>query len=288
MDPYRVLGISRSADMDTIKKAYKKLAKQLHPDRNPDPAAAERFKQVNDAFAILKDPEKKRQFDRWGRVGSSPFSGRPGSSRTTGSHGFDVEDMLSSMFGFQAGRQPRRSTGRDVKTSVVIPPLIAFTGGEIRVQLPRVTDGKSSIQLKIPAGVTDGQVLRVRGMGGPAPGGGPAGNLNVTLNIGDHALLKRDNKDLIMDVPLTVGEAIRGTMIDIPTPTGKVSVKVPPGVQSGMKLRIKGRGVQTKDAGDLYLVLRPTPPDEVTHEMQSAIDELEKGYTKNPRTKLSL
>jgi len=296
MNPYSVLGVSRTADDATIKKAYKNLAKKYHPDRNDSADAQERFKEVNEAFDVLKDPKKRKMYDTFGTVKGPPPGGFPGQGGFGGSgfrvdaDGVDIEDLLSSMFGMGGQRGGfRQRPGRDQHTTMQLDPMLAITGGETTVIVPRPNGERETLRVKVPAGVEDGKSLRLRGKGQPPPGGGPAGDLHIKLKIPEHPKLRRRGKDLELDVPITIGEAMRGAAIQVPTPTGEVSVKVPPGASSGTKLRLRGRGVQSrKQPGDLYLVLRPTPPSSDDEEVLAAVEVLEQAYTQDVRGDLRL
>ncbi len=301
-DPYAVLGVPRDADSDAIRKAYKDLAKKYHPDRNQDDeSAADRFKDVNAAYDILKDPEKKDLYDEFGEISLKPgfdaararayknaggFSGGfPGAGGAGGS--VNLDDLLGSLFGqgggggfgggfggpagggFGGGHAGARK-GRDVAADLVVDLGQVLRGERIDVayqapvHFPDGSVGRQTerVKVKVPASVEDGGTIRLRGKGGPGRGGGPAGDLLLTIRYGEHPFLRREGRDLFMDVPLTVREALEGARIEVPTPGGPVRVKVPAGTQTGRKLRLKGKGIPAQDGdGDLYLVLRPTPPD---------------------------
>ncbi|MFK7927184.1 MAG: DnaJ C-terminal domain-containing protein [Myxococcota bacterium] len=305
LNPYTVLGVRKSDDEATLKKAYKRLARKYHPDVSKEPDADRKFKEVNEAWDILKDPQKRKMFDTFGRTDGPPpgrggggFGGRGGfqgggfGGFGGGAGGVDVEDLLSSMFGAgtTGGGFNRQSRGRDQKTTMKLDFMLSVLGGETTVVVGRPGGGRESIKVRIPAGVDSGKSLRLRGKGLPPPGGGPAGDLQIDLEVASHPFLRRQGTDLHMDVPITVGEAINGAKIVVPTPTGDVNVKVPPGTATGTKLRLRGRGVQTKTKpGDLYLVLRPTLPSELTDEAQhEAVQTLEAAYTTPVREGLKL
>src|SRR5262245_31721878 len=252
-DYYDVLGVKREASDDEIKKAYRKLARELHPDRNPgDKKAESRFKEVQEAYDVLSDKTKKSQYDRFGFAG--PDGGFPGGGGGGGGGptfhwgaggggfpgGFQVdpeqaEEFLSQIFGGgmggfpgSGGRRPRgRQPAAPVTTEVAIPFLIAALGGAVSLRV----DGKQ-IEVKVPAGVQEGQALRVQGQG---PGGG---DLLLKLHIEPHPYFQREGNNIILEVPLSLSEAVLGAKVDVPTLDGaRLSVKVPPGTSSGARLR---------------------------------------------------
>jgi DnaJ-class molecular chaperone len=300
-DPYTVLGVERGADADAIRKAYRKLARKYHPDVNKDPAAAEKFKEVNAANEILSDPEKRKNYDEFGDVSTRPGfdadrarafrggRGAPGGGVQwdfggggNGGVDVDMEDLLGSMFGgggMGFDRRPRK--GQDQQIAVSIDLLTAIRGGERHLTLQRPDGTTDSIRVPIPAGAKDGGKVRLKGQGGASRTGGPPGDLLVLLEVLPHPLLRRDGDDLEMDLPVTVLEAIQGASLTVPTPTGDVRVTVPAGVGSGRRMRLKGRGVQRKGRpGDLYLVVRPVVPvasDEETIEAAKVIEEAYEG-----------
>jgi len=296
-DPYSVLGVSRSADQAEIRKSFKQLARKWHPDINKSPGAEERFKEVNAAYDILGDETKRKNFDRFGeastRAGFDPNAARGFGGGGGGFGGFDfggnvdVDDLLGSLFGARAGGRPRR--GPDQTLDLTISFLDAVTGVRRPMSLRR-PDGKvEHLEVPIPAGAKDGGRVRLKGQGLPPRGGGPCGDLVVTLHVQPHGLLRRTGDDLEMDVPVTFKEAMLGATITVPTPTGDVKVKVPAGVRSGTRLRVKGRGVQRRsNPGHLYLVLRPEVPDQPSEELEALADKLDALYTAPVRDGLSL
>lgn len=305
LNPYTVLGVSRTDDETTIKKAYKKLARKYHPDVTKEQDADRKFKEVNAAWDILKDPNKRKMYDTYGSAdgprrggfgGQGGFSGRGGfSGGGFGGFGDDggvnMEDLLSSMFGAGAtGGGPRRQAkGRDQRTTLNLDFMLAVTGGETTIVVPRGGGQRESIKVRIPAGVETGKSLRLRGKGLPPPQGGPTGDLHIELKVDRHPRLRRNGSNLEMDLPITIGEAVNGAAIVVPTPTGEVKVKIPAGAAAGAKLRLRGRGVQDKKRpGDLFLILRPTLPLIDTDEQQAAVDLLETAYTESIRADLKL
>lgn len=316
-DPYSVLGVNRNADQDTIKKAYKKLARKYHPDRNRTPGADEKFKEANAAHDVLGDPEKRKLYDQFGeaslRPGFDPRHARSYGNATSnpfrggspgGGGGFDwsfgggseMEDLLDQMFGMGgvAGKRPggRRyqRPGQDQKVELKISFLRSVLGGEQIITVPRPGGHSDTLTIRIPAGVKTGGKLKLRSQGLPPPGGGPCGDLHVVLEVRPHPVLRRLNDlDLEMDVPITILEALQGGSITVPTPTGKVKVKVPAGVGNGQTLRLGGKGIQKRVAkGDLYLHLRPSVPTTASDDALAAAQTLESAYDEHPRAKLAI
>ncbi len=288
VDPYKVLGVSRSASQDEIKKAFKKLAKTYHPDLNKDSGAEEKFKEINSAYEILGDESKRKNFDRWGpastRAGFDPKAAAGGFGGGFGGGGFgggggpvDMEDLLGSLFGGGGGF--RTSRGRDMHAKLAIDPMMSFVGGESTITVQRHDGTTDRLTVKIPAGARHRQSLRLQGKGYPPPGGGPCGDMLIELQIPEHSLYKRDDDDLELEVPITILEAMKGASIEVPTPTGGVKVTVPAGTSAGAKLRLRGKGVQRRGKpGDLFLVLRPQVPSSDDPEVLAAAEKLETAY----------
>lgn len=295
-DYYEVLGVSRNASTEEITKAYKKLARQHHPDRNPgDKQAEATFKEIQNAYDILSDSTKKSQYDQYGHAGPQMGGGGPGGGFHFGGPGgvqVDPEqahEIFSKMFGGDGGgfrfedilggsAGPRRGKGRrraqpaeNIEAEAHIPFLTAAHGGSITLQV-----GDREIQVKVPAGIDDGKKLRVSGQG---PGGG---DITVKISIEPHPYYRREGKDLLLDVPISVGEAILGGKVEVPTLDGRrVDVKVRPGTSSGSKMRLPGFGIA---GGDQYLVFKIAvpkgAPDDKTKQM---IDEYAKSHKFDPR-----
>lgn len=290
-DPYLELGVSRSASADDVRKAFRKLAKQYHPDANPgDKAAEEKFKRVSGAFDIIGDEEKRKKFDRgeidaegreqspFGRGGG--FGGGPGGWSPRGSaggpDGVDLNDILGEMFGRGggAGRNPGgfggfSTKGQDVRAKIDIDLEDAIRGAKKRIAF---SDGRT-IEVSIPKGAQDGQTLRLKGQG--AAGRGGPGDALIELSIRPHAIYRREGETLIMDVPITVPDAVLGGKVEAPTPDGNVSLTVPKGSNSGQQLRLKGRGfIDAKGKrGDLVARLVVTLPDVAGPELEQFAQE---------------
>jgi DnaJ-class molecular chaperone len=298
-DPYETLGVKRDASEDEIKKAYRKLARQYHPDRNPgDKQAEARFKEVQAAYDILSDKQKRAQYDRFGFVGPEEAGAAGPRAQTfrwgAGPAGFTAEgmdaeeasEMLRRMFGgadFEdlfggVGRAgARRRAGRRapaaeaVETEVPIPFALAATGGPVTLRL----NGRE-LEVKIPAGVEEGKKLRLQGQG---PGGA---DLLVRLHIQPHPFFRREGNDLFLEVPLSLAEAVLGTKVDVPTLDGtKLTVKVPPGTSSGTRLRLRGRGIK---GGDQYCEIKIVVPPSLDERSRQLIEEFARRNPQNPRT----
>ncbi|MBL8548375.1 MAG: J domain-containing protein [Hyphomonadaceae bacterium] len=248
-DPYSALGVSRSASADEIRRAYRKLAKELHPDVRPnDPQAEERFKRVTAAFNLLSDPAQRGKFDR-GEVdadGNDKPSFRTRSYR--GSAGapnddsaFDLGDIFADLFGSGAGAQRgfSKMRGRDLRYALDIDFIEAAIGGRKRIQL----DEGRALDVAIPAGVETGRTLRLKGQGGPGVAGGPPGDALVELSVRAHPFFRREGQDIRIDLPISLTEAVEGARIQVPTVTGPVAMQIPPNSNTGMMLRLKGKGV---------------------------------------------
>jgi DnaJ-class molecular chaperone len=284
-DPYATLGIARTASQDEIRSAYRKLAKDLHPDVRPnDRVAEEKFKRATAAFNLLSEPDVKARFDRgeidaegnekpsFGyRGGAGAGRARTGGYTSTAESAFDLGDIFSDLFGSAGGARSGagaagaagagfgRMKGRDIRLQFEVDFVDAVRGGRRRVQM---ADGRM-LDVAIPAGMTDGQVLRLKGQGGPGIQGGPAGDALVELRIKPHPLFRREGDDIHIDLPITITEAIEGAKIQAPTVSGTVTLTIPEGANTGKMLRLKGKGVA--DRGDQIvrlLVMLPDVPDE--------------------------
>ena len=297
-DFYEVLGVPRSASQDEIRKAYKKLARKFHPDVKPaDPDAEKKFSEITEAYDILSDEEKRKNFDQFGHGfrggggggGGNPFQGFGGGSG--GGAAFDLDDLLGGMFG-GGGRgggrraQPRAQKGADAKADITIPFTMAVEGGDYSLNVQQGSKSER-LSIKIPAGIDDGQTIRLAGQGGPGVGGGAPGDLLVTIQIAAHPWFRRDGSNLLVDVPLTPSEAALGAKIDVPTLTeGLVVLSVPPGTSSGARLRLRGKGVRnpkTGDRGDQFVVLKIVLPKELSEEARSLYQQLSELPTTDPR-----
>jgi len=292
-DPYQELGVSRGASADEIRKAFRKLAKANHPDTNPgNKEAEERFKRVSGAFDILGDTDKRKKFDAGeidadgretarGFAGGGPWGAHPGGGFGGGGRyesqsfeGVDLGDILGEMFGGARGRGGGQGggfggfsqRGSDVRAKLEIDLEDAIRGGKKRIAF---SDGRT-IDVTIPKGAQEGQTLRLKGQGAASPGGGPSGDLHLEIRVRPHPQFTRKDNDIYAELPVTLGEAVLGGRIEVPTVDGTVSMTVPKGANTGTRLRVRGKGAPPPGGGprgDHYVALKvmlpPSPDDEL-------------------------
>lgn len=315
-DYYTVLGVPRTASAEEIQKAYRALARKYHPDMNPDDqeGAKKKFQHLQEAFDVLKDPEKRKQYDQFGpdfaqygaqarpggAYGGNPFGGgfHPGSGGFQwsssggggGDGGINLDDILgmfgggrggfgtmggmggagdmgsesASPFGSRRRRKAGPTQGESITSSVEIPFATAVRGGSVSLNYQKANGKSETVEVKIPAGIEDGKKIRLKGMGSPGTGGGPAGDLLLEVKSAPHPYFTRQGKNLYVKIPITLKEAALGGKVDVPTPEGVVSVSIPAGSTTGTKLRLKERGVKSagKEAksGDLFVEFVVTLP----------------------------
>jgi curved DNA-binding protein len=291
-DYYEALGVPRDASEEDIRRAYRKLARENHPDVSKDPGAEDRFKEISEAYEVLRDPEKRERYDRLGanwKAGQdvSDASGFEEVRFDFGQGGFgggDFSQFFEGMFGGRRGPGGRAgfdgfsTRGSDVEATVELSLEEAVSGGERRVSL---SDGRT-FTVKIPPGVRDGQIIRLAGEGGQGGGGGPAGDLRLRVRLRRHPRFKVRGSDLYVTLPLTPWEAALGATVEVPTLTKATQVKVPPGSSSGRKLRLRGEGMP---GGDLYATVSIKVPEKLTRKERELFEELAKVSKFNPRTK---
>ncbi len=283
-DPYAVLGVTRGATPDDIRQAYRKLAKELHPDARPgDLDSEERFKAVSAAFHLLSDPAKRRRFDR-GEIDGDGNNRRPG-ARPRGRNGDsgDYESAFSGFPGADARRGPFRTKGDDVRYRLEVDFVEAATGGRKRVVMG---DGKA-LDLVIPEGVRSGAVLRLRGQGKPGAGASSPGDALVEIEVQSHPTFERKGDDIVLDLPITLKEAVHGGKVKAPTLTGSVALTIPKGSNSGQTLRLRGKGVRgDKGRGDLLVRLIVMLPERHDADLQRFAADWRPATDYDPRKKL--
>jgi DnaJ-class molecular chaperone len=311
-DPYKVLGVGHDASQDQIKSAYRKLARNLHPDVNPgNKPAEERFKRVSAAYDLLSDPAKRARFDAGeidamgaerprANAWSSGGPGGAGRHQEGFAFGEDANDILSEMFrrrangrrggfgnfgfGFgEGGEEVARGADAHYLLRVTLPE--AALGTTKRVSL---ASGKT-LDVKVPPATEDGAVLRLKGQGNPGAGGALAGDALVEIRIEPHAIFKREGADIAMDLPVTLGEAALGAKVTVPTLDGRVALTVPPGSNNGTVLRLKGKGVaKGRTRGDQLVTLRVTLPDTIDAELESFLKRWSNSHPYDVRGKLGI
>lgn len=294
-DPYEILGVEKTASADEIQKAYRRLAKKLHPDLNPgNKEAEERFKEVATANGLLSDPDKRRRFDS-GEIDASGAE-RPreryyrdyaGEQAAGGAYEdpsafadlADMDDLLAQILGRQA-RQARRGRGADLHYRLAIEFLDAVNGAVQRLTLPE----GGTLDVTIPAGLQDGQTLRLRGKGAPALGEGDSGDALVEISIKPHRFFTRQGSDIHLELPVTLAEAALGARIRVPTPSGPVMLTVPKGSNTGSILRLKGKGVAGPGSpGDQLIKLKVMLPDQPEPELETFLSNWKPGERYDPR-----
>jgi curved DNA-binding protein len=303
-DYYQTLGVGRDASPADIQKAYRKLARKYHPDMNPDDKSAKgKFQEVQRAFDVLNDPSKRELYDRYGSsfesmgAGGGPqggggrtwsagqgedidfsqlFGERFGGGDPSGTFG-DIFSQFRRSGGGRRGRTQQAARGADVEAEITVPFGIAVLGGQTQISLQRPDGEVETLSVKIPSGIADGKKIRLRGKGEPSPGGAP-GDLLIVVHVAPHPWFTRKGNNLEVRLPVTLAEAALGAKVDVPTPKGTISLRIPPGSSSGKKLRIKGHGVPGRngDPGDLYAeiqIVLPSPLDEECQELIKKLDE---------------
>ncbi|MEJ2202168.1 MAG: DnaJ C-terminal domain-containing protein [Desulfuromonadaceae bacterium] len=290
-DYYAVLGLKKDAAADQIKKAYRKLALKYHPDKNPgDQKAEEKFKEITEAYAVLSDPEKKRQYDQFGDTGFHQRFSQEDIYRNFDlgnifrEFGLGGDDIFSHLFGGGGRRSPFSSTprsrvlkGQDFVMRLSIPLRQAILGGERRIDFRR--EGQvEQLQVRIPNGVESGQRLRVPGKGGISPSGGPTGDLFLEIEVESDPTFSRDGDNLYVRLHIPFSGACLGTSAEVPTLEGPRRVKVPAGIASGGKIRLAGYGVPKRDGGkgDLYATIDIEVPKQLTEKQKELLEKLKK------------
>jgi curved DNA-binding protein len=311
-DYYGVLGVPRDADADQLQQAYRRLARANHPDVNRDPAAEERFKEINEAYHVLSDPEQRRRYDRFGPdfrqippeyADAATGAGRRGGARggaggprvRVGGFGpddiggfgdVDIDGDLGDLFGGLFGGRGRAGPlgGADQEAEIELTVEEAYRGGRRQITLAG-PGGRRTLDVTIPPGVTDGQRIRITGEGGQGSGGGPAGDMYLVVRIAPDPRYRVEGRNIVVDLPVTPWEAALGARVPVSTPGGDAKVRVPPGTSSGRRLRLRGQGMPNPRGtpGDLHAVVQIMVPPHVTGRERELFEELARVSTFDPR-----
>jgi curved DNA-binding protein len=302
-DFYHLLGVGRSASQEEIQRAYRTLARRYHPDINKDPGAEERFKQIAEAYEVLSDPDKRARYDRfgadWRRVpddvdpaAAGPFGGggfrgqrvRVDTGGFDGVGGADLDDLLSGLFGGGGFRGGRAAPGGDAEAEIELSVEDAYAGGQRHITL-QTAAGPRGYDVTIPAGVTDGQRIRLAGQGSAGIGGGPRGDLYLVVRLAPHPRYRVEGRDITVDLPVAPWEAALGAGVPADTPGGPVQVNVPAGSSCGRRLRLRGRGLPNPRGrpGDLYAEVKIMTPGWLSAEERDLFERLAKASTFDPR-----
>jgi curved DNA-binding protein len=305
-DYYQTLGVPREASADDIKHAYRRLARKYHPDLNKESDAEARFKELGEAYEVLKDPEKRAAYDdvgkRWQPGAEQPPPGwdsgyefRGGDADASGGFG-EHSDFFDALFGRRGAQARHRAPPRaqDHHAKVLIDLVDAYRGAQrgILLQVPTLNAqgqmelSERTLDVAIPAGVREGQHLRLAGQGAPGFDGAPAGDLYLEIHFRPHPRYRVDGRDVYLDLPVAPWEAALGAQVDVPLPDGSVQMSIPAGSGQGRKLRLKGKGIPGKTPGDLYVVLQIVVPPPVTDAQRHAWQELAKAQPFNPRSEM--
>jgi len=306
-DYYEVLGVTRTATDDEIKVAYRKLARKYHPDVSKEPDAEDHFKEIGEAYSVLKDVEKRTAYDQVGKQAKHGQDFTPPPNWDTGfefsGSGFDDKtaadqsEFFEALFGHHArGRQSQNmnAKGRDHHAKVMIDLSDAYHGAKrsIALQMPshdaqgRIVMKERILDVTIPIGIHAGQHLRLSGQGAPGIGAGTAGDLYLEILFKPNALYRFEDKDIYMDIPITPWEAALGATVSVPTPSGSVELKIPAGSNAGKKLRLKGRGIPATTPGDLYAVIAISIPPADSEQAKEAYRAMAKAFDFNPRANM--
>lgn len=320
-DYYKTLGVDKKADEDSIKKAYRKLARKYHPDVNKATDAEKKFKEIAEAYEVLKDPEKRKAYDEFGadwKAGKEQKEhqkqyykqyrsggGQPGFDRG----GFDFEDLggeysdfFENLFGSRrasGSSQGRRASfsrkGQDLNASITIPLEDAYKGATrmISLQLPKIDESGAvtyvpeTLNVKIPKGVHHGKKIRLTGKGGPGIGGGSPGDLYITVEYESNSNYHVEGGDVYLNLPIAPWEAALGESVSVPVPGGSIKLKIPKGSSSGKKLRLKGKGIPSKTPGDLYVVIKIVLPPASDDKAKKLYEEM-KNLSFDPRANFKI
>lgn len=287
-DYYQIMGISRNANEKDIKMAYRRLARKYHPDLNKEPDAESKFKELGEAYEVLKDPEKRKIYDQYGKnPGFNPHAQTASSGPAYDQYQTQdyqaAEDFFESLFGAR-GFHGQSPAGADLHGTVNISLEEAYHGTTKDIQLP----DNQTLRVKIPAGAKSGQQLRLAGQGARGIGKGARGDLYITIQVNKHAIFDVIENDIYINLPVTPWEVALGTTVMVPTLGGKVDLKIPPGSQGGQTLRLKQRGLPGKTPGDQYILLKLVTPPAKTESARAMYESMAREMPFNPREKMGV
>lgn len=289
-DYYKIMGISRDATDTEIKTAYRKLARKYHPDISQEPNAEEKFKELGEAYEVLKDPKKRKAYDQY--IRDWDFSRKANYSSERADWGAAEEafhfgpDFFESIFG--AGFREAPTAGADYHSSILISLEDAYQGTVKQLTLPTAEGGTQTLRVKIPKGVKPGQKIRLPGQGAPGKRGGKKGDLYLTVHIEKHPLFDLKENDVYLTLPITPWEAALGATVSVPTLGGRVDLKIPKGSQGGQKLRLKKRGLPGTTPGDQYIILKIVIPQPTTDTARDLYRKMADEMPFNPREKMGI
>ncbi|MGR8934253.1 MAG: DnaJ C-terminal domain-containing protein [Gammaproteobacteria bacterium] len=306
-DYYKIMGVKRDAGQDEIKRAYRRLARKYHPDVSKEKDAEAHFKEVGEAYEVLKDPQKRAAYDRLGSNWQAGQEFHPPPDwerefrfdRDAFVHGGDFSDFFASLFGGRSpftDRGPFQARGEDRYVRIAIDLEDAYRGAirTLMLQLPeidmqgRLTNKQRTLNVRIPKGISPGQHIRLAGQGSPGRGKMPAGDLYLQIEFKEHPFYRLDGKNVYLELPLTPWEAALGSTVKVPTPDGRVDVKIPPNSAAGRKLRLKGRGIPAKVPGDFYVLLQIALPPIRSETDKAFYRTMQRQFNFNPRTHLGV
>lgn len=292
-DYYKIMGVSQDASEKDIKMAYRKLARKYHPDINKEPNAEVLFKEMGEAYEVLKNPTKRAEYDRYlsnaKRHQQGHYSHQAGDTEQPFNAQFD-EDLFESLFGHSRYRQQARA-GQNYEGKISISLEEAFAGTVKNIQVPIEQEAQVTMQtlkVKIPAGIKSGQQIRLAGQGAPGINGGPHGDIYITISVDKHHLFDVLDNDIYLTLPITPWEAALGATITVPTLAGKIDLKIPPGSQGGQKLRLKNRGLSGAKPGDQYVLLKIYTPPPTTESATALYQKMAEIMPFNPRDKMGV
>jgi curved DNA-binding protein len=311
-DYYKILGVERDASKDEIKRAYRRLARKYHPDVSKESDAEVRFKEMKEAYEVLKDPEKRSAYDQFGSNWKAGQDFQPppnwqreysfgGGAESFGDAG-QFSDFFETLFGQSRGggfsfrTGAGRAKGEDINAAISIPIEDAFRGGSrtISLEVPEpdangvMRRRRKSLNVKIPAGITAGKRIRLEKQGGPGVGGSPAGDLYLAIDFEPHPFYRADGRDIHLELPVTPWEAALGRKVKVPTLGGPVDLQIPAGSSSGKTLRLKGRGLPGTPPGNQYVELKVVVPPASDEKIRELYETLERGHSVNPRARLGV